>query len=225
MAAPAIYAASVLVSAFVLLTSPHTEPAFHETQWYAGAAFLFLYLTLLTGAVAGTTAIRVEAGPRARRALGVSACWFALLHSYFGFYRLVGGLEGLRYWSSYFARSLLAGLLALAVLCALSLMSLPGLVRRMGRSWKPAQRLLYAAAILTLVHVVTVTIHLRHLRAILIVTYALVTPLLMLELLRFDRWVVARHRALPRNLIALLAWPPVAAALFWAFFVLGHHEH
>ena len=41
MAAPAIYAASVLVSAFVLLTSPHTEPAFHETQWYAGAAFLF----------------------------------------------------------------------------------------------------------------------------------------------------------------------------------------
>ena len=46
----------------------------------------------------------------------------------------------------------------------------------------------------------------------------------MLELLRFDRWVVARH-ALPRNLIALVAWPPLAAALFWAFFVLGHHEH
>ena len=94
----------------------------------------------------------------------------------------------------------------------------------MRRSWKPAQRLLYAAAILTLVHAVTVTIHLRHLRAILIVTYALLAPLLMLELLRFDRWVVARH-ALPRNLIALVAWPPLAAALFWAFFVLGHHEH
>src|SRR5207245_11199780 len=88
-------------------------------------------------------------------------------------------------------------------------MSLPALMRRMGRSWKPAQRLLYAAAILTLVHVVTVTIHLRHLRAILIVTYALVTPLLMLELLRFDRWVVARQ-ALPRHLIALVASAPVA---------------
>ena len=94
MASAAIYTASVLLSGLVLLTSSHTEPAFHETQWYAGAAFLFLYLTLLTGAVAGTTATRVETGPQARRALGVSACWFALLHSYFGFYRFVGGFEG-----------------------------------------------------------------------------------------------------------------------------------
>ena len=223
MASWVIYAASALVSAIVLLTSPHTEPAFHETQWYAGAAFLFLYLTLLAGAVAATW--RADVGPPARRALGVSTCGFAFLHSYFGFYRFVGGFEGLRYWSGYFARSLLAGLVALALLCALTVTSLPSLVRRMGRWWKPAQRLLYVAAILSLVHAVTVTIHLRYLRALLIGTYALLAPLLMLELLRLDRGLVTRHAALPRKLTALVGWPVLAAALFWAFFVLGHHEH
>jgi hypothetical protein len=107
-----VYVCTLLLSGAVLLTSAHALPAFHETQWYAGLAFVFLYLTLLAGPLYTT---RRLAGMEARRALGLSTCYFALLHSYFGFYRFVGGLDGLRYWSSYFAWSLFAGLLALVL--------------------------------------------------------------------------------------------------------------
>ena len=107
-----VYACSLLLSGAVLLTSAHALPAFHETQWYAGLAFVFLYLTLAVGPLQGTPWLASHAtGMEARRALGLSTCYFALLHSYFGFYRFVGGLDGLRYWSRYFAWSLFAGLL------------------------------------------------------------------------------------------------------------------
>ena len=216
--APAIYAGSLLLSGGVLLTSAQAVPAFHETQWYAGLAFVSLYLTLLVGALASDAM-------QARRALGLSTCWFALLHSYFGFYRFVGGLDGLRYWSRYFAWSLCAGLLALVLLGALAIASLPGLVRRMGRYWRPTQRLLYVAAVLILIHGVTVTIHLTHLRAILIVTYGCLVVLVALEVRRLDRWVTRPPRALPANLVTLVGLPTLSVLLFWAFFFLDHHTH
>jgi DMSO/TMAO reductase YedYZ heme-binding membrane subunit len=224
--APVIYACSLLLSGAVLLTSAHTLPAFHETQWYAGLGFAFLYLTLVVGPLGGVPRLASGAtGTEARRALGVSACYFALLHSYFGFYRFVGGFAGLRYWSSYFAWSLLAGLLALVLLCTLAVASLPWLVRRMGRYWKPTQRLLYVAAVLILIHGVTVTIHLTHLRAILIVTYVLLVVLLALELRRVDRYLTRPHGVRPANLATLVGLPTLSVLLFWAFFFLDHHTH
>jgi len=217
-----VYACSLFLSGAVLLTSAHALPAFHETQWYAGLSFVFLYLTLVAGPLYTT---RRLAGMEARRALGLSTCYFALLHSYFGFYRFVGGLDGLRYWSRYFAWSLFAGLLALVLLCALAIASLPWLVRRMGRYWKPTQRLLYVAAILTVIHGVTVTIHLPHLRAILIVAYGFLVVLVALELRRLDRYVTRPPRALPANLVTLVGLPTLSVLLFWAFFFLDHHAH
>ena len=221
-----VYACSLLLSGAVLLTSAHALPAFHETQWYAGLAFVFLYLTLAVGPLQGTPWLASHAtGMETRRALGLSTCYFALLHSYFGFYRFVGGLDGLRYWSRYFAWSLFAGLLALVLLCALAIASLPWLVRGMGRYWKPTQRLLYVAAILTVIHGVTVTIHLPHLRAILIVTYGFLVVLVALELRRLDRYVTRPPRALPANLVTLVGLPTLSVLLFWAFFFLDHHAH
>ena len=217
-----VYACSLLLSGAVLLTSAHALPAFHETQWYAGLSFVFLYLTLAAGPLYTT---RRLAGMEARRALGLSTCYFAFLHSYFGFYRFVGGLDGLRYWSRYFAWSLFAGLLALVLLCALAIASLPWLVRRMGRYWKPTQRLLYVAAILTVIHGVTVTIHLTHLRAILIGTYGFLVVLVALELRRLDRYMTRPPRALPANLVTLVGLPTLSVLLFWAFFFLDHHAH
>ena len=218
----AIYACSLLLTGAVLLTSAHALPAFHETQWYAGLAFVFLYLTLLVGALKPASR---ATGTEARRALGVSTCWFALLHSWFGFYRFVGGLDGLRWWSRYFAGSLFAGLVALVLLCVLAIASLPALVRRMGRYWKPTQRLLYIAAVLILIHGVTVTIHLIHLRAVLIVTWVCLVLLLALELRRLDRSVGRPDGALPAHLVTLVGLPTLSGLLFWAFFFLDHHAH
>src|SRR5205085_1017487 len=119
--------------------------------------------------------------------LGIAAWWFALLHSYFGFHRFVGGFEGLRYWSTYFAWSLAAGLLALVLMSLLVIASAPWVVRRMRRSWKPLQRAVYLAAVLTLVHAVTVTVHVRRLRTFLVIGWVLLVVLVALELRRLER--------------------------------------
>ena len=95
----------------------------------------------------------------------------------------------------------------------------------MGRYWKPTQRLLYVAAILTVIHGVTVTIHLPHLRAILIVTYGFLVVLVALELRRLDRYVTRPPRALPAHLVTLVGLPTLSVLLFWAFFFLDHHAH
>jgi hypothetical protein len=202
--AAAPYVAAVGLAALVLFTSPGTVPAFRETQAFAGLAFTAIYLTLGAGVVG--------VGGATRRALGISVFGFALLHAYFGFYRFVGGFEGLHYWSRYFAWSLAAGLLALVLL------GVATVAARM-------RRLVYPAAILVLVHAVTVTIHLVQLRTILVATYALVVPLIWAEVVRLDRWAVRRVPGLPRHAFAAVAAPAASAILFWAFFVLGHHEH
>ena len=203
-AAGAVYVAAAGLAALVLFTSPGDVPAFRETQAFAGLAFAALYLTLVASVIGARGAIR--------RALGISVFGFALLHAYLGFYRFVGGFEGLRYWSRYFAWSLAAGFMALALL---------GVVTVAPRM----RRLVYPAAILVLGHAATVTIHLLQLRTILIVTYALVVPLVWAELVRLDRWVVGRVPRLRPHVLTAVTAPAASAILFWAFFVLGHHEH
>src|SRR5437016_2110388 len=78
---------------------------------------------------------------------------------------------------------------------------------------------------LILIHGVTVTIHLTHLRAILIVTYGFLVVLVALELRRLDRYVTRSHGALPANLVTLVGLPTLSVLLFWAFFFLDHHVH
>jgi len=222
-----IYAFSVLLSGAIYLTSPHTVPVFHETQWYAGLAFAFLYVALLIRPLYGTfPRLPYEGGAvESQQALGISAVYFALLHSCFGFFGFVGGVQGLRYWSDYFAGSLLCGLLALCLLALAAATSIASLARRRRPSWKSMQGSIYVAGVLVLVHGVTVTIHLVRLKGILMAAYPLVLFLLGLEIRRFDRYATDRYRALPKRIVTLICLPLVSVLLFWALFILDHHVH
>ena len=222
-----IGALSVLLSAAVYLTSPHTVPVFHETQWYAGIAFAFLYVALSIRPLY-TTFPRLPYASTAlgsQPAFGISAFYFAVLHSYSGFWGFVGGFGGLRYWSGYFASSLCFGLLALCLLTIAAATSIPYLKRHMGAYWKFAHRFIYVAGVLILIHGVTVTIHLAHLQAILIVTYLSLLFLFGLHILRLDRYAAGRYHALPRRIVTVICFPVVSVVLFWSFFFLDHHAH
>ncbi len=222
-----VYAVGGLLTALVFLGSAHQVPDFHDTQWHAALGFGFLYLALLVTplyelwpGLPGRSRAR-----EMRRALGLSALWFAALHSYFGWFRFVGGFDGLAYWSTYFRWSLVYGLIALAILVLLAVTSLPAAVRRMGSAWKPTQRLAYLAAVLMLMHGATVTIHIRNLRPLLGVAYVFVLLLVALEMVRLDRRVSRPRGFLPERTITVVGLPFAAAVLFWAFFVLDHHTH
>jgi DMSO/TMAO reductase YedYZ heme-binding membrane subunit len=174
-----IYVFSVFPAGVVYLASAHTVPVFHETQWYAALAFVFLYIALLIHPVyvmfphLPYQDVAVES----RRALGISAFCSALLHSYFGFFGFVGGFQGLRYWSDYFAGSLLGGLLAFCLLAIATATSVPYLMQRIGRYRNSIHRGIYVTGSLSFVHSVTVTTHLVRLKSILVVAYPLAKQL------------------------------------------------
>jgi DMSO/TMAO reductase YedYZ heme-binding membrane subunit len=222
-----VYAIGIVLSGAIYLTSPHAVPVFHETQWYAALAFGFLYVALLIRPLYATfprlpcERVALES----RRALGISAFGFALLHAYFGFFRFVGGLDGLQYWSRYFAGSLVCGLLAVGLLGVATAASIPPLARPRGRYAAAMLGCVYVAGILILVHGVTVTIHVIRLRPVLVVTYLFLLFLLGLEILRVDRYTTGRYRRLPRRLVALLGLPLASILLFWSLFFLDHHTH
>jgi DMSO/TMAO reductase YedYZ heme-binding membrane subunit len=222
-----IYGLGGLLAGAVYLGSPHTVPVFHETHWYAALAFVFLYLALVIRPLyfVFPRLPHEDVAFDTRRALGVSAFCFAFLHAYFGFFGFVGGIDGLRYWSNYFAGSLLCGLLALGFLALATVTSAPSLTRRLGRYQTLVQRCVYVAAILILAHSVTVTIHLRRLKGILTVAYPFLLFLLGLEVLRLDRYVAGRYQWLPRRVLPLIGLPLVAALLYWSLFLLDHHAH
>ena len=222
-----VYVLGGVLSGAIYLTSPHTVPVFHETQWYAALAFVFLYIALLIRPlyVAFPHLPYEHVAFVSRRALGISAFCFALLHAYFGFFGFVGGFEGLPYWSHYFAGSLLCGLLALCLLAIATATSFPFLLRHMGRYRTSLQRCIYVAGILILVHGVTVTIHLLRLRTILVVAYPCLLFLLGLEILQVDRYAAGRYRVLPKRVVALICLPLVSILLFWSLFFLDHHTH
>jgi DMSO/TMAO reductase YedYZ heme-binding membrane subunit len=222
-----IYVLGIVLFGAIYLASPHAVPVFHETQWYAALAFGFLYIALLIRPLYVTfPALPYEhIALESRRALGISAFFFALLHAYFGFFGFVGGFQGLRYWSDYFAGSLLCGLLALCLLAVAATTSIPYVLRRMGRYGNSLHRCIYVAGILILAHSVTVTIHLLRLRDILVVIYPFLLLLLGLEMLRLDRYATGRYRRLPKRVVTVIGFPLASILLFWSLFLLDHHAH
>ncbi len=86
---------------------------------------------------------------RNRRYFGVAAFAYAALHTLFYLIdkaeldRIVGELERLYIWT---------GWVAFVIFLPLAATSTDWAVRRLGRWWKPVQRLTYVAALLTLVH-------------------------------------------------------------------------
>jgi sulfoxide reductase heme-binding subunit YedZ len=91
---------------------------------------------------------------RMRRALGLYAFLYASLHflAFAGLdYRFDLGLIGTTLAES---RREIVGLGALLILGVLALTSIPGLVRQLGKAWKPLHRLVYGAAVLVVLHYV-----------------------------------------------------------------------
>jgi sulfoxide reductase heme-binding subunit YedZ len=120
----------------------------------------------------------------ARRAIGVSAFYFALLHAVVALWGQLGGLGQVHYLPSLFKWSLLGGGIALGVLFIMAATSFDRVVRFMTfRWWKWLHRLVYAGGILAVLHIWTIGTHLAYTNVQLAALIALVV-LSGLELFR-----------------------------------------
>ncbi len=125
----------------------------------------------------------------ARRAIGVSAFYYAALHTYLTFFEQLNGFSGIPYLDQRYTMSLLFGVFTLGVLCIMAATSFDRVVDKMGyKHWKLLHRLVYLASLALLVHVTLIGPHYEDgLTWLSFLTYLAAAFLIILEFLRISK--------------------------------------
>lgn len=154
---------SVNIAGFVqLLVPPGSLQTIRVEQIYGFTALLLLYIAILasplTKVFPGLPG--KDAYLHARRAIGVSAFYYAFLHVYITFFRQLGGFGGITYLNHTYSISLLGGVFALGVLFIMAGTSFDWVVDHMGyKHWKLLHRLVYLASLAVLLHIILIGPH------------------------------------------------------------------
>lgn len=171
------------------------------TQIYALTAVAFLYVTLIIGPLGflwKQMPYKAQLN-KSRRALGVSAFYFALLHSCFAFFGELGGFEGLAYLGDKFLFAIILSFIALVILYLLAITSFDVIIQKLTfKKWKILQRFVYLAGILILIHSLLLGSHFQKLSDIIPqIFYTALGVLIFLEALRFDSFLDRKFKNLP----------------------------
>lgn len=191
------------ISAFVFATIPSgTLQTIRLTQYFALTAVFYLYLSLLAGPLCFTFRFLPFRGVfmKARRAIGVSACFFALLHASFAFFGQLGGFAGLLFLNNRYLLAISLSFTALIILCAMAITSSKYAIQRLTLvRWKLLHRLVYIAGFLIVFHALMLGTHFQDLwEPIPQIFFIVLAILLVFESLRIDAWVRQKFVFIPR---------------------------
>jgi len=160
-------------------------------QIYGLTSLAFLYFALLIGPFFYTFKTFPLKDPllTGRRAIGVSAFYFALLHASLTFFGQLGGFEGLGFLENNYLFAVILGFSSLCILFVLTLTSIDWLVNKMNfHHWKVLHRFVYLAGVLILIHALMLGTHFGDLSGVISqITFAALAFLLFLEAPRFDK--------------------------------------
>lgn len=156
---------SVAVAAYLRLQIPGDQLYYIRMQQVFGLLCIFYWYFALVispiGHVIGKH--RTKRLEFARRAIGVSAFYFALLHGVVALWGQLGGLGQLYYLPLLFKWSLLGGGIALGILAIMAATSFDRVISFMTlRKWKWLHRLVYIGGVLAVLHVWSVGTHLAY---------------------------------------------------------------
>lgn len=166
------------------------------TQVYALTSVTFLYFTLLASPLTRTFAFLPYRGSylKARRALGVSASLFALLHGYFAFFKVIGGFEGLGNLPQSYLFGVSLGSISLTILFLLTATASDYAVSKLTYPrWKMLHRLVYLVAFFVAFHAILVGSHFKNLSGIIPKIFFIAGGLLLvLEAVRFGKYLKSK---------------------------------
>lgn len=193
------------------------------TQYYAFAALIFLYITLLISPLYSLfpTLPYKPLLFKAKRALGVSAFFFGLLHGSLAFFVLLGGFNGLGFLSNTYIYSISIGFTALIILALLAATSFDKAVGKLGRRWKLIHQMIYIAGILIVIHALLIGSHYGNLsRFIPALSFALLSILLLLEAIRLDIYLMKKVETYPAFKLATVLTITILSVLAYNVFFL-----
>lgn len=160
---------------------------------------------------------RVKKAEFTRRAIGVSAFYFALLHGGIALWGQLGGLGQLQYLPTLFQWSLAGGAAAVVILGIMAATSFDGVVKFMTyRKWKWLHRLVYVAFILVVLHVWSIGTHLAY-SNVQLAAFVALAVLSGLEFYRTTKVVSDKYLRLSKSEFAslfLAVWGCVIVLIF-----------
>jgi DMSO/TMAO reductase YedYZ heme-binding membrane subunit len=169
--------ASIAVVAWLRIQIPSDQLFYIRTQQVFGLLCVVYWYTALIISPLGYAIgkQRISHLVFARRAIGVSAAYFAVLHGAVALWGQLGGPGQLVYLPSLFKWSLLGGAIALIILLAMALTSFDRVIKFMTfRRWKWLHRLVYMGGILAVLHIWAIGTHLAYIELQLASLLALV---------------------------------------------------
>lgn len=221
-----VFAVSALVAAgvFAYVWVTFSTPTLREIrlgQIYAFIAVGYLYVALLASplyAVFPTAPLRILY-IKARKAIGVSAFFFGLAHGSIEFFFLLGGFAGLPFLGRSYLIAITLSATALFILSVLALTSLRYFVILLGPYWKRVHRFVYLAGVLIVIHALILGTHFADLtKPIPLISFAAVLFLLVLEVIRFDRYLARKFPASSWHTMVLVFMLGALALGTWFFF-------
>ncbi len=220
-----IFSVFVAVCAFVFVQSAVPQEnlkIIRLTQIYALTATAYLYTALIIGPIIKvfTRLHHKNQLIHARRAIGVSAFSFALLHASFAFFGQLGGFTGLGFLSAKYLLAITLSFSALVILSLMAATSSDFMVAKLTYAkWKALHRMVYVAGFLILIHALMLGTHFQDLSALIPRIFAIaLAVLLILEGLALDRYLNLKFKIAPRFgfgfLIAIIVLVPI---LYFAY--------
>lgn len=198
---------SLLVSVAFYLWAKITIPGgtlqtIRLTQIFGFASLVYLYLSLLAGPFCYTFSsfpYKVQY-LKARRALGVSAFYFAFIHSYLAFFGQLEGFSGLGFLTNTYLLSIILGFIALVILFLMTITSLNIAIRWLNfKRWRFLHRFVYLAGILILIHTLMLGTHFADLSSLIpVITFVALAFLMALESSRIDAYLMSKFPNLPK---------------------------
>lgn len=182
---------SLVIAAYLRLEIPNDQLFYIRLQQLFGLFCIFYWYIAMTASPIGYIIgkHRTKKLEFARRAIGVSAFYFALLHSVVALFGQLDGLSQLTYLPDLFKWSLLGGLIALVVLLLLAVTSFDKVIKFMTfRKWKWLHRFIYIGGILAMLHIWTIGTHLAY-GGVQIATFVALLVLVGLELYRIRKLI------------------------------------
>ncbi len=162
-----VFSALLSISAFAYLRLHiSSDQLFYirSQQVFGLLCIIYWYLALIIspiGYIVGKQ--RTKHLEFSRRAIGVSAFYFAFLHGVVALWGQLGGIGQLQYLPSLFRWSLLGGLIAFLVLSIMAATSFDKVVSYMTfKRWKLLHRLVYIGGVLVILHIWTIGTHLAY---------------------------------------------------------------
>lgn len=163
-----------------------------------------------------------------RRAIGVSAFYFAFLHAATALFGQLGGFQQIQHLPDLFKWSLFGGAIALLVLAIMAVTSFDRVIKFMTfRKWKWLHRLVYTAGILVILHIWMIGTHLAYGWAQVggFIALALLSGLEVFRVVHLANQKHLRLRRAEAAMMAVASWAILLTLILMVpFFIQNYHS-